>query len=73
MSGFVVVNLPISFLLVMARPTIINILGAQWINQTYNAAMNYANRNASSLYTTSDVLQSYITAVLLAGAISLGG
>ncbi len=51
MSGFVPMNLPIVFMLLMAKPTTFNIIFAQWINQTYNSGMNYSNRNATSVYT----------------------
>ena len=43
MSGFVPLNAPISFMMLMAKPTIFNIIGGQWLNQTYNAGMNYSN------------------------------
>lgn len=36
----------------------------QWVNQTYNAGMNYGNRNASSEYTKSDLMRGYSAAVV---------
>ena len=72
-SGFVVVNLPLSFMLLMTPPTTFNILFSQWLNQTYNSYMNYSNRNATSLYTNQDVMIGYASAVLVAGSLSLGG
>lgn len=72
-SGFVVVNLPLSFMLLMSPPTTFNILFSQWLNQTYNSYMNYSNRNATSLYTNEDVMIGYLSAVLVAGTLSLGG
>lgn len=34
--------------------------------------MNYGNRNATSLYTTSDILQSYVVAVGSSIGVALG-
>ena len=49
MSGFVIFNVPIAFA-VLFTPNQTPLFNAtfQGINQTYNAAMNYGNRNASS-------------------------
>jgi len=51
-SSFIPMNLPISFGMLFLAPTTFNTLFFQWLNQTYNASLNYANRNASSKYTT---------------------
>lgn len=48
MCAFVPTNLPIIFGMLMTPPTPLNTMFWQWINQTYNAGMNYGNRNASS-------------------------
>ena len=56
----------------MTAPTPFNTILWQWVNQTYNAVMNYGNRNASSTYTTSDILKSYGSAVTIAIGLSLG-
>ena len=63
MSSFLPCNIPISFGFIIAAPTPVNTIFWQWINQTYNALMNYGNRNATSLYTTEDILKSYLVAV----------
>ena len=46
----------------------------QWANQSYNVAVNYANRNASSDMSTNEVAVAYgaATATSLAIALSLG-
>lgn len=54
-SSFLPVNIPISYGFIFAAPTPFNTIFWQWINQTYNAALNYANRNASSTYTNKDI------------------
>mmetsp|Transcript_12876 Transcript_12876/g.17325 ORF Transcript_12876/g.17325 Transcript_12876/m.17325 type:complete len:233 (-) Transcript_12876:178-876(-) len=65
-------NLPISFGFIFAAPTPLNTIFWQWINQTYNAALNYENRNASSTYTTEDIAISYCVATSSAIAVALG-
>ena len=72
MSSFVPMNMPIAFGMIMTPPTPFNTILWQWVNQTYNASMNYANRNASSKYTTQDIVQSYGMAVSIAIGLSLG-
>jgi hypothetical protein len=72
MSAFIPVQLPISFGMLMTAPTPFNTILWQWVNQTYNALMNYGNRNASSTYTTKDIAVSYASAVTIAIALSLG-
>ena len=47
-SSFLPMNIPIAFGFVFAAPTPFNTIFFQWLNQTYNAGLNYANRNASS-------------------------
>lgn len=44
--------------------------GMQWANQTYNAGMNYGNRNASSNYTNQDLLRGYLGAVVVSCGLS---
>ena len=51
LSSFVPINMPIAFGMIITAPTPFNTILWQWINQTYNAALNYGNRNASSNYT----------------------
>lgn len=72
LSGFVVFNAPI-LLLVMFTPNQTPAFNAtmQWVNQTYNAGMNYGNRNASSEYTTTDLARGYSAAVVTSVGIAL--
>lgn len=46
-SAFPVINIPITTLLLYPGSTTITVV-SQFINQTYNVAVNYANRNASN-------------------------
>ena len=71
-SSFLPVNIPISFGFIFTRPTPFNTIFWQWINQTYNAGCNYANRNASATYPTKDIATSYTLATTSAIAVALG-
>mmetsp|Transcript_33808 Transcript_33808/g.24848 ORF Transcript_33808/g.24848 Transcript_33808/m.24848 type:complete len:132 (-) Transcript_33808:555-950(-) len=55
MSGFVYFNVPILAIMLFARLSPIQNAGMQILNQTYNAGMNYGNRNASSPFTIRDL------------------
>ena len=72
LSSFLPVNLPISFGMIITAPTPFNTIFWQWMNQTYNAALNYGNRNASSSYTTSDIMKSYSYACVASIGVALG-
>ena len=71
-SSFLPCNIPIVFGFIMAAPTPLNTIFWQGMNQTYNALMNYGNRNATSLYTNEDVLKSYLVAVSSSIVVALG-
>ena len=49
--------------MIVVAPTPVNTILGQWVNQTYNAMVNYGNRNASSVYTAADIGKSYTCAV----------
>ena len=70
MCAFVPTNLPIIFGMLMMKSTPASTAFWQWLNQTYNAGMNYGNRNASSTYTTKDLMVGYTAAVV--SSITLG-
>ena len=56
LSGFVWFNVPLlGIMLFMKGQTPAVNAFFQWLNQTYNAGLNYGNRNASTPYTTSDL------------------
>ena len=71
-SSFMPMNIPICFGFIIAAPTPFNTIFWQWINQTYNAWLNYGNRNASSTYTNEDIGKSYVAACTSSIAIGLG-
>lgn len=65
-------NIPICFGFIIAAPTPFNTVFWQWVNQTYNAYLNYGNRNASSAYTNKDIAVSYFAACSSSIVIGLG-
>jgi len=65
-SSSILAQLPLSYGLVVASPTPFNTILWQWINQTFFAATNYENRNATSEYTTKDIAYSYTVATVAA-------
>ncbi|CAI5719050.1 unnamed protein product [Peronospora destructor] len=62
LSAFVPVNIPICVGMLLAPPTLKNTIFWQWVNQSYSAGFNYANRNASSEQDNLTILKSYATA-----------
>lgn len=71
MSSFIPINMPISYAMIVIAPTPFNTIMGQWINQTYNAGINYGNRNATSVYTTNDIMKSYTGACTASIAVAL--
>jgi hypothetical protein len=46
----------------MAPPTVFNTFLWQWLNQTYYAALNYGNSNATNVASTVSIMLSYTAA-----------
>ncbi|XP_071948666.1 sideroflexin-5-like [Antedon mediterranea] len=63
MSGFVPFGSPIVVGLLLPNPTLASTIFWQWINQSHNAMVNYANRNASQETPLSRFLMGYFAAV----------
>lgn len=63
MCGFVPMNVPILFGIVLAPPTLKFTALFQWLNQSYNAGLNFGNKNSSCNYTNSDLGIGYGAAV----------
>ena len=72
-SAFVPTNIPIITGMLISPPGQFYTIFWQWLNQTYNAGLNYGNRNASSTQTNSELFQAYCigttTAVGVAGSL----
>ena len=63
MSGFVPVNVPILIGFIAAPPTMKWTIALHVMNQSYNAGLNYGNKNSSSTYTYNDLVMGYTGAV----------
>jgi len=63
MCGFVPMNIPILCGILLSAPTMGNTIFFQWVNQTYNAGLNYGNKNSTCEYTNSDLLKGYCAAI----------
>lgn len=72
MSGYVPFNSPILAGLLMPNPTMAQVVFWQWLNQSHNACVNYANRNATKPTNMSTFIQGYSGAVTAAITISVG-
>ncbi|GAB6029663.1 Sideroflexin-5 [Chamberlinius hualienensis] len=72
MSGFVPFGSPIVIGLLLPNPAIPHMIFWQWLNQSHNACVNYANRNATKPTSTSTIVQGYLGATGTAVSIALG-
>ncbi|CAI5703351.1 unnamed protein product [Peronospora effusa] len=72
LSAFVPVNIPICVGMLLAPPTLKNTIFWQWVNQSYSAGFNYANRNASSEQDNLTILKSYATATVVSCTTAVG-
>ncbi|CAI2374405.1 unnamed protein product [Moneuplotes crassus] len=72
LCSYASVSVPVIFGMLLCKPTTLNIIFWQWLNQTYSAGMNFANRNASSTLTTKEILTAYGVAVSTSIGIGLG-
>eukprot|EP00281_Chroomonas_sp_CCMP1168_P011816 CAMPEP_0206283832 /NCGR_PEP_ID=MMETSP0047_2-20121206/40443_1 /ASSEMBLY_ACC=CAM_ASM_000192 /TAXON_ID=195065 /ORGANISM="Chroomonas mesostigmatica_cf, Strain CCMP1168" /LENGTH=326 /DNA_ID=CAMNT_0053714229 /DNA_START=52 /DNA_END=1032 /DNA_ORIENTATION=- len=70
--AFVPANIPICAGMLLTPPTTFNVVLWQWVNQSYNAGFNFANRNASSPITNTDLGTAYVSACSASIAIGLG-
>eukprot|EP00474_Spongospora_subterranea_P010205 CRZ10663.1 hypothetical protein [Spongospora subterranea] len=70
-SAFVPVNLPICVGM-LTTTTVPGTIFWQWVNQSYNVAVNHSNRNASNAMSNEQILKAYTGAVLASCSISVG-
>lgn len=70
--SYSILNIPILFGMILSKQTTSNIILWQWVNQTYNAVLNYANRNASSSLDYKGLALAYTSAVTASITIGLG-
>ncbi|XP_051945056.1 sideroflexin-5-like [Xyrauchen texanus] len=72
MSGYVPFGTPIVVGLLLPNQTLASTVFWQWLNQSHNACVNYANRNATKPTPTSKFIQGYLGAVTSAVSIAVG-
>lgn len=72
MSGYVPFGTPIVIGLLLPNQTVVSTIIWQWLNQSHNACVNYANRNATKPTPTSKFLQGYVGAVTSAVSLAVG-
>uniref|UniRef100_A0A8C2T7T7 Sideroflexin 5 n=1 Tax=Coturnix japonica TaxID=93934 RepID=A0A8C2T7T7_COTJA len=72
MSGYIPFGTPIVVGLLLPNQTIASTVFWQWLNQSHNACVNYANRNATKPSPTSKFIQGYLGAVISAVSIAVG-
>jgi len=70
-SAFPALNVPITTLLLYPGSISMTVF-SQFINQTYNVAVNYANRNATNTLSNNKLFVSYICAVTASCGIGFG-
>ena len=72
LCGFTPMNIPIIAGMVLSSPTMFNTLLFGWMNQSYNAGMNFGNRNSTCVYGADDMMRGYCVAVGSALSVSFG-
>ncbi|KAL8594100.1 Sideroflexin-5 [Nucella lapillus] len=72
MSGFVPFGTPMVVGMLLPNPTLRSIIFWQWLNQSHNACVNFANRNASKPTPTKWFVMGYVGAVTSAVSIAVG-
>ncbi|XP_053258243.1 sideroflexin-5 isoform X2 [Podarcis raffonei] len=72
MSGYIPFGTPIVVGLLLPNQTLASTVFWQWLNQSHNACVNYANRNATKPSPTSKFVQGYLGAVISAVSIAVG-
>jgi hypothetical protein len=71
MCGFVPTNVPIIAAMMLTKPTLGMTAFSQAVNQSYNAGLNFGNKNSSCEYTNDDLLKGYGAALTSSVAISM--
>jgi len=72
LSAFVPINVIICAGMLMPNPSMGNVIFWQWINQSYNIALNHANRNASNELSNETIMKTYLSAVAISCGVAVG-
>ena len=71
MCGFMCMKTPIYCGIFLTKPTYLNTAIWQWANQSYNAGLNFGNKNVSCPYSDHDLVMGYSAAVVSSVGLSL--
>ncbi|EGC37114.1 hypothetical protein DICPUDRAFT_77275 [Dictyostelium purpureum] len=72
MSSFLPINVIVCAGLILPNASIGTTIFWQWINQSYNIALNHANRNASNTMSNKQILEAYGSAVGISCSLAVG-
>ncbi|XP_076439620.1 sideroflexin-5-like [Babylonia areolata] len=72
MSGYVPFGTPMVVGMLLPNPSLRSVIFWQWLNQSHNACVNFANRNASKPTPTKRFIMGYVGAVTSAVGIAVG-
>ncbi|GAM28917.1 hypothetical protein SAMD00019534_120930 [Acytostelium subglobosum LB1] len=72
MCSFLPINVVICAGLILPNASVGTTIFWQWINQSYNIALNHSNRNASNTMSNQQVLTAYSTAVAISCSLAVG-
>jgi len=72
LSCFVPINVVIAAGMLVPNPSMFSVIFWQWINQSYNIALNHANRNASNQLSTEKIAKTYALAVSISCGVAVG-
>jgi len=72
LSSFVPTNVLICAGMLAPNPAMGSVIFWQWINQSYNIALNHANRNASNQLSNSTIAKTYAAAVAISCGVAVG-
>ncbi|KAI3641591.1 hypothetical protein MIR68_000379 [Amoeboaphelidium protococcarum] len=72
MSSFVPTNLLVTAGLLLPNATVKQVIFWQWVNQSVNVGINWANANKSTQMTTNETLVAYLSAVFASVTVAVG-
>jgi len=72
LSSFVPINVVITAGMLGVSQTIAKVVFWQWVNQSYNIALNHAQRNTSNEMTTDTIVKTYAAAVAISCGVAVG-
>jgi len=71
-SSFAPVNVALCAGMLMPDPSIRSVIFWQWLNQSYNIAVNHSNRNATNQLSYETIAKTYASAVTISCGVAVG-